>query len=71
MGMRPPCMCPRVTGSCARVLGRSGCFDDYFHGEGQEYAFTREAAVAAAEEKRGKKVRSLLKQISKLQDLKF
>lgn len=56
---------------CIRSTARACNWDQYLHGENQEYDFTREAAVRAAEEKRAKKVSSLLKQISRLQDLKF
>lgn len=43
----------------------------YFHGEGKDWTRTKEAAVARAEEMKAKKIKSLKKQIEKLEAMKF
>lgn len=46
-------------------------YDDHYHGEGIEWHRTMEAAITRAEEMRLKKIRSLKKQIEKLERMKF
>lgn len=43
----------------------------YFYGEGKEWHRTKEGAIKRAEEMREKKILSLKKQITKLENLKF
>lgn len=43
----------------------------FYHGEGREWHRTQEAAFARAEEMRVAKIKSLQKQISKLEKLRF
>lgn len=43
----------------------------YFHGDGREWHRTMDAAIAKAENMRKAKIASLLKQISKLEQLSF
>ena len=43
----------------------------YFHGKGKEWHETKESAVAKAESMRLKKIESLNKQITKLENLSF
>ena len=43
----------------------------HFHGEGKDWTRTKEAAAARAEEMKAKKIKSLKKQIEKLERMKF
>lgn len=43
----------------------------YYHGEGREWHLTKEEAIKKAEEMRDKKIRSVQKQLEKLQNMKF
>lgn len=43
----------------------------HFHGEGKNWTRTKEAAVARAQEMKAKKIKSLKKQIEKLERMKF
>lgn len=43
----------------------------HFHGEGKDWTRTKEAAVVRAQEMKSKKIKSLKKQIEKLERMKF
>lgn len=51
------------------VVRRSGNYPAYFHGEGKEWHRTEEEAFQRVDEMRRKKIKSLEKQIEKLEDL--
>lgn len=48
-----------------------GPFGRYFYVEGRDWHRTKESAIAKAEEMRMKKIKSLKKQIEKLEKIKF
>lgn len=57
---------------CDRFPGMIETDDhEYIHGEGKDWTRTKEAAVARAEEMKAKKIKSLKKQIKKLERMKF
>ena len=57
---------------CDRFLGMIRTDDGaHFHGEGKDWTRTKEAAVARAQEMKTKKIKSLKKQIEKLERMKF
>lgn len=43
----------------------------YYHGEGKDWHLTKESAIKKAEEMREKKIKTLKKQLDKLEHLKF
>lgn len=45
--------------------------NEYYHGEGDEWHLTKEAAIKKAEEMRAEKIESLKNQIAKLEKRKF
>jgi hypothetical protein len=49
----------------------SGGLDQYFHGEGKDWHLSKESAIAKAEDMRLKKIASVKKQLSKLEELSF
>lgn len=53
-----------------RGNGKTTC-DQYLHGEGKDWHRSKESAVVKAEEMRIKKIKSLKKQIIKLEQMKF
>jgi hypothetical protein len=67
---------------CGNALGEFGgmiflykksgeSWPQYFHGEGKEWHRTHEAALKKADEMRQAKIKSLQKQIAKLQGVEF
>jgi hypothetical protein len=65
--------CGNVAGELGGMvaLRRAGSLDQYFHGEGKEWHRTYEAALKKADEMRQAKIKSLQKQIAKLQGVEF
>ena len=51
------------------VYGKA--WNEFYHGNGKEWHYTKEGAIKRAEELRIKKIQSLKKQIEKLKSLKF
>ena len=49
----------------------ANCYASCFHGEGREWAKTREAAIECAEKMRTRKLASIEKQVKKLKALEF
>lgn len=45
--------------------------NEFYHGEGKEWHLTKESAIKKTEEMRDKKIKSLQKQLEKLQSMKF
>lgn len=44
---------------------------EFYHGEGNEWHLTKESAIKKAKEMRDKKIKSVQKQLEKLQNMKF
>jgi hypothetical protein len=50
---------------------QQGCYDIYYHGQGNEWHLNVESAIAKAEDMRKKKIAALKKQIAKLEKADF
>ena len=48
-----------------------GTYSECYHGEGREWHLTKEEAVKKAEEIKDRKIKSIQKQLEKLQNMKF
>lgn len=53
------------------IVGHSGRWSEYYHGEGRDWHRTEADAIAKAETMRTRKIDSLRKQIDKLEKLSF
>jgi hypothetical protein len=63
-------VCGLICRGMIKLTRREG-YPEYFHGEGKEWHTTSEGAKKKAEEMRIRKVNILLKQIKRIQDIKF
>lgn len=63
-------ICANISQDMIR-LTREGRYEELFHGEGKDWHLTEEGARERLKELKERKVRSLLKQISKIESIKF
>lgn len=60
--------CSNINNEMIEIIGSPY---EYYHGEGKEWHLTKESAINKAEEVRDKKIKTLQKQLEKLQNMKF